>query len=189
MCCVLPLLPGPVAAAAAIEIRVEGDLIAVRAVDASIRRVLVSLAANGVLEVESAPPLDERVTMATRPERLTALLRRLLRAHSYELHRRAQAHPARLRILTVSGPGAVPAPIVVSAADRAFAGLSSPDPEVREEAVLTLADLGDPATIASLVGSLDDESPGVREAAGAALEDLAATALKAPGRLTGQDRQ
>lgn len=189
LCCAL--LPDPAGAAAAIEIRVERDLIAVRADDAPVREVLGLLVANGLVETEAVPALDERVTIATRPEQLAALLRRLLRPHSYELKSCASPERApRLRFLSESGLDAdVPKTrITASPVDRALAALASPDPDVREEAALALADLAGPGVAVHLISHLDDESSGVREAVETALEDLGATHLPLSGRLTAQDK-
>lgn len=192
LCCALMALPGSAGAAAAIEIRVERELIAVRADDAPVGDILGLLVAYGLVETGAVPALHERVTIATRPERLRALLRRLLRPHSYELTSRAAAHRVpRLRFLSRPGVDAreFETPVAPSAVDRALAALASPDPDVREEAVLALADLGGPDMAVHVASRLDDESRDVREAVEAAFEDLGATHLRRSGRLTGQDNE
>ncbi|MDX1517486.1 MAG: HEAT repeat domain-containing protein, partial [Woeseiaceae bacterium] len=72
--------------------------------------------------------------------------------------------------------------------ERAIADLADPDEEVREEAVLTLSDSEDPDAVIHFVSALSDPSPGVREAARAALEDMDA-AIPAGYERTPSSRQ
>ncbi len=191
LCCALLSLPPPAGAAAAIEVRVERAMVAVRADDAPVGDILGLLVAIGLVEIEAAPALDERVTIATRPETIAALLRRLLRAYSYDLEFPSTHRAPRLRLLAPSGVDArdVDPPVAAAAVDRALAALASPDPDLREEAVLALADLGGPDAAVHISSRLGDESGDVREAVEAALEDLGATHSEPSGRLTGQVRE
>lgn len=153
--------------------------VAIVAEDASLRRVLEALADAQIIDVSASLPLDARVTLATDMEPLPRLLRRLLRPYSYTLieHDAASHRLPRLHVFSDSDPGAPASWVALPSAapgllDQAIADLASPDEDVRVEAVLRLSDSGNPDVAAHFLATLGDPSPGVREAARAALEDM-----------------
>ena len=173
----LALSLGSFAAAAPVEIVVQEHLISVRATDTSMRDVLDAVGKNCDIEIRSNAAMEQRVTVDTGLRRVPELLHSLLRDHSY--------------ILQYSGSGAdggslwILAPAAESdkqpgwstggsdpSLDAVVLDLSDPDPEVREEAVLTLGDIGGAQVLPFLTQSLADRSGDVREAARALLDDL-----------------
>jgi HEAT repeat protein len=59
-----------------------------------------------------------------------------------------------------------------AAIDAMVLDLSNPDPDVREEAVLSLGNIGGASVVPFLLQSLADSSADVREAAEAVLDDI-----------------
>jgi len=178
--------------AADVQIVVHNSGIAVDAVDTSVREILEALVANDLLVVESALALDDVVTLHTQPEPLAILLRRMLRQYSYEL---VDAHMSSstphltvfsadpITNLAWRAEGAPRSTVI----DQALLDLSSLDPNVREEAVLTLSDTGDRDVAVYFASSLEDPDIGVREAARAAIEDMDTTDFIGFDRLTEQE--
>jgi len=186
------LLITAAALAADVQIEIRDRDVAIDAVDTSVRKILEALVASDLLIVDSALALEDLVTLHTQPEPLAILLRRLLRQHSYDL-------------VDADTPGSTPHLTVFSASpatnlawradsaprqtviDQALLDLSSPDPDVRQEAVLTLSDTGDRDLAVHFVSSLEDPDIGVREAASAAIEDMETTDFIGFDRLTQQE--
>lgn len=164
---------------AGVSVEAQDGNIRVEAVDASVRSILEALADAKLVDVTASTPLQSAVTVASGPEPLARLLRRLLRPYSYTLieHPASSGLLPRLHVFTDADPGAPVAWTArssadVNAIDRAIANLADPDAEVREEAILTLSDTGNPDVVPHFLSTLGDPSPGVREAARAALEDM-----------------
>lgn len=164
------------AAGAGVSVEVRGDDIALNADAATLREILEALSEARVLDVTASMPLQSEVTLATGPEPLARLLRRLLRCCSYTLMEQSGQLP-RLHVFADTDPGAPVTWVARPSADatlvdRAIADLANPDEDVRAEAVLTLSDSGDPEAVILFLSTLGDPSPDVREAARAALEDM-----------------
>ena len=164
---------------AAVTVAVHGDHVAIVATDATLRSILEAIARQRVVDVSASIPLQSRITLVTEPESLPRLLKRLLRPYSYTLieHGTSSGRIPRLHVFSDSNPGApigwsTRSSVIPGYLDQAIADLASPDEEVREEAVLTLSDSGDPDAAAYFLATLGDPSPDVRDAARAALEDM-----------------
>lgn len=157
------------------SVSVNGDLVAVTASDVPLREVLEAIADECGLELRSSSALARRVTLHGKPMPVEQLLRRLLRDESYLLLRREADKMQSLWIFT-SGDGGSEATQAVSdreiALDRAITGMSDPDAEVREEAVLSLGAIRGHDVVPLLTQALADDAAGVREAAAALLEDM-----------------
>lgn len=186
-----------------VNIETHGKRIAIDVVDTPIRDVLQALVDKRLLDVDSSLALDQRISLNTHAEPLPTLIRRLLRQHSYSLVYHTSANntssenalptqPPYLRVFSNDGKSG---PIrwqahtnsASSDIDRAIADLASADPDVREEAVLTLSDTGDTDVAVHFISSLEDPAVGVREAARAALEDMETTDFTTFDRLTKQE--
>lgn len=173
----LLLYAGTVAAEVSVETR--AGYVSVDARNATVRSILEALADARIVDVTASTPLHAEVTLATGPEPLARLLRRLLRRYSYTLieHDPSSGRLPRLHVFADADPGARVAWAARSTPgadriDRAIAELADPDEDVCEEAVLTLSDSGDPDAVTHFLSTLSDPSPDVREAARAALEDM-----------------
>lgn len=192
-CLFLLLSAGVPAAEVGVEVR--GDNIVLSADAATLRHILEALSDARVVDVTASTALQSEVTMATGPEPLARLLRRLLRAHSYTLieHEASSGRLPRLHVFADADPGA---PVLwaarsapdASLIDRAIADLADADEEVRTEAVLALSDSNNPQAVAHFLSTLADPSPDVREAARAALEDMD-TAVPAGFEASASSRQ
>lgn len=167
------------AAGAGVSVDVRKENIAVVAERATVRSILEALAEARVINVTASIPLQSPVSLQTGPEPLPLLLRRLLRPYSYTLIE-YDASSGRLPRLHVFNGDDATAPLAwashpstgANPIDLAIADLAHPDADVREEAVLTLSDSGDPDVVTHFFSALSDRSPDVREAARAALEDM-----------------
>lgn len=162
-----------------VSVQAWGDNIVLNADAATLRHILEALSDARVVDVTASTPLQSEVTMATGPEPLARLLRRLLRAYSYTLieHDASSGRLPRLHVFSDTDPGA---PVIWAARsspdanliDRAIADLADPDEDVRTEAVLALSDSDNPDAVIHFLSTLSDPSSDVREAARAALEDM-----------------
>ncbi|HEX9851358.1 MAG TPA: HEAT repeat domain-containing protein [Woeseiaceae bacterium] len=162
-----------------VSVSVDGDQVAVTASDVPLRQVLEAIAYNCGLDVRSASALTRRVTLHGIPMPMEELLRRVLRDESYMLLR---SDAGKVRSLWIfqsdsggSGSTHVPNDRELML-DRAITRMSDPDAEVREEAVLSLGDIGGEDVVPLLTQALTDNAAGVREAAAALLEDMRADA-------------
>ena len=158
-----------------VSVSVDGDRIAVTASEVPLRDVLEAIADNCGFEVRFAGDLTRRVTLDSRPMPVEELLRRVLRDESYLLLKSDADNVRTVWILPGSDgvPGSLPAlGDRELALDRAIARMSDPDAEVREEAVLSLGDIGGEVVVPLLTQALADNAAGVREAAAALLEDM-----------------
>lgn len=189
------LMLGAGVAGADVSVQARGDHIVLNADAATLRQILEALSDARVIDVTASTPLQSEVTMATGPEPLARLLRRLLRAYSYTLieHDASSGRLPRLHVFSDTDPGA---PVMWAARsspdaimiDRAIADLADPDEDVRTEAVLALSDSGNPDAVIHFLSTLGDPSPDVREAARAALEDMD-TAIPADTGAAASSRQ
>jgi hypothetical protein len=161
----------------AVEVTSHDGLLAVHAVDASMRDVLEAIAAHSDLEVLALAPLEQHISFHTEPLTLHGLLGRLLRDQSYLLVQELTPTGAsRLRIL---------ASRKVSATERwqtqpnlaALPGVAQ-----REDAVYALMDARQTPDVTLLTEYMHDPSRRVRIAAVVALADDASdTALHVLG--------
>lgn len=175
----LMLLALAVGADASVIVELHDENVAIVATGATLRSVLEALADQRIVDVSASIPLQSTITLSTVPEPLSRLLKRLLRPYSYALieHDASSGLLPRLHVYAGSDPGA---PFSWTARrtaahgriDRAIADLASPDADIRQEAVLTLSDTGDPNAITHFFAMLGDPSSDVREAARAAIEDM-----------------
>ncbi|MCI0516556.1 MAG: HEAT repeat domain-containing protein [Woeseiaceae bacterium] len=158
-----------------ISVSVDGDLVAVTAVEMPLQEVLEAIASECGLEIRSEGALGRRVTLHGDPMPVQELLRRLLRDESYLLLS-SDVDDMRSIWILASGGGESNAPEDRSdrelAVDRAIVAMSDPDAEVREEAVLSLGDIGGADVAPLLTQALADNDAAVREAAAALLEDM-----------------
>ncbi len=156
-----------------VSVSVDGDQIAVSASDVPLREVLEELADECGLEFRSSSALVRRVTLHGSPMPIEKLLRSVLRDESYLLLRSDAGTAQSLWIFTSDG-GESAATQVLSdrelSLDRAITGMSDPDAEIREEAVLSLGDIGGDDVVPFLTQALTDNAAGVRKAAAAVLE-------------------
>ena len=95
---------------------------------------------------------------------------RLFRQHSYILIEAPLQSPRLL--LLPSSPHAAILSDEATKLRQALLGLVDTDPDIREDAILTLSDSDAGAVIDILAGALADPSPLVRDTAAAVLEDL-----------------
>lgn len=159
-----------------ISVSVDGDLVAVTAFEMPLQEVLEAIASECGLEIRSERALGRRVTLHGDPMPVQELLRRLLRDESYLLLSSDADARHSIWILTEGG-GESDSPEDRSdrdlTLDRAIVGLSDPDADVREEAVLSLGDIRGAHVTPLLTQALTDNDAAVREAAAALLEDMA----------------
>lgn len=158
-----------------ISVSVDGDLVAVTAIEMPLQEVLEAIASECGLEIRSGGVLARRVTLHGDRMPLQELLRRLLRDESYLLLSSDADATHSIWILTGDGSESNTPQVRddrVLALDRAIAGLSNPDADVREEAVLSLGDIGGADVAPLLSQALTDNSTSVRDAAAALLEDM-----------------
>lgn len=160
---------------ASVSVSVDGDQVAVTASEAPLREVLEAIADYCGLEVRFASALTQPVTLHGSPMPIEELLRRVLSDESYLLLK-SDADNVRSIWIFPSSDGVSESTHARGdrelALDRAIAGMSDPDPEVREEAVLSLGDIGGVDVVPLLTQALSDNEAGVREAAAALLEDM-----------------
>jgi HEAT repeat protein len=160
---------------APVSVFVDGDQVTVTASDVPLREVLEAIADECGLEFRSATALARPVTLHGSPMPIEKLLRSILRDESYLLLR-SDAGIAQSLWIFASGGGGLEATQVPNdrelALDRAIMGMSDPDAEVREEAVLSLGDIGGHDVVPLLTQALADDAAGVRAAAAALLEDM-----------------
>ncbi|MDX1515760.1 MAG: HEAT repeat domain-containing protein [Woeseiaceae bacterium] len=174
----LLLLGAPAPGNSGVTITGDAGHLSVSASDVSVRAVLEALAERKLLSVDSSLPLDQRISIELDGVTLETLVRRLVRQHSFVI---LTMPDAALPRLVVRGRGGASAAAswqsgpAASEFEAAVVELAHPDASVREEAVLTLSDIGDAAALPYLVAMLADASPDVREVAEAALEDLEST--------------
>jgi HEAT repeat protein len=158
-----------------VSVSVDGDQVAVTATEVPLRQVLEAIADDCGLEVRSASALTRPVTLHGRPMSIEELLRRVLSDESYLLLK-SDADNVRSVWIFPSSDGASGSTHAHGdrklALDRAIAGMSDPDAEVREEAVLSLGDIGGEDVVPFLTQALSDNAAGVREAAAALIEDM-----------------
>ena len=110
------------------------------------------------------------VTAAADNAALRETVHRLFRQHSYILIE-APSQPPRLLLMTSSSHAAtLPEEAIVLR--QALLDLAHTDPEVREDALLTLSDVDAGVVIDIVAGALADPSPLVRDTAAAVLEDV-----------------
>lgn len=171
--CVLLLLGRLVMAEGLLEVAGSPDNLSIRASAVTLRDVLQVLNDRDFISVESTASLDEEVSLEHKDVAVDHLVRQLLRQYSY-LMVAVPGSPVRLEI-TAPGQHETVAYWQTresTSFDSAIAELSSPDPDEREEAILTLSDLGHRGAIPYLQSMLNDANPHVREAAQATLEDF-----------------
>jgi type II secretory pathway component GspD/PulD (secretin) len=158
-----------------VSVSVDGNQVAVTAYEVPLREVLDAIADNCGLEVRSASALTRRVTLDGNPMPVEQLLQRMLRDESYLLLT-SDADNVRSLWIFQSGGGGSESTQAVSvreiALDRAITDMSDPDAQVREDAVLSLGDIGGEDVVPLLTQALTDNAAGVREAAAALLEDM-----------------
>jgi hypothetical protein len=158
-----------------VTISVDGDQVAVTASDVPLREVLEELADECGLDFRSSSALAQRVTLHGGAMSIEKLLRSVLRDESYLLLR-SDAGIAQSLWIFANDSGGSEATQTVSereiALDRAIVAMSDPDAEIREEAVLSLGDIGGHDVVPILTQALADDAAGVREAAAALLEDM-----------------
>lgn len=162
-----------------VSVLVDGDQVTVTASEVPLREVLEAIADDCGLEVRFASALTRRVTLHGSPMPVEELLRRVLRDESYILMRSDAGKVRSLWILQGGSGGSGPTHALNDrelALDRAIMRMSDPDAEVREEAVLSLGDIGGVDVVPLLTQALSDNGAGVREAAAALLEDMNAYA-------------
>ena len=123
------------------------------------------------------------VTAAADDAALRDTVHRLFRQHSYILIE-APSQPPRLLLITPSSHAST-LPEEANVLRQALLDLADTDPEVREDALLTLSDVDASAVIDIVAGALADPSPLVRDTAAAVLEDVFGTGTTA---FTDQDR-
>jgi hypothetical protein len=158
-----------------VSVSVDGDQVAVTASEVPLREVLDAIADSCGLEVRSASALTRRVTLHGNPLPMDELLRRVLRDESYLL---LEGDTDNVRSLWIfpsgnSGSGSTQALNDRELAlDLAISGMSDPDADLREDAVLSLGDIGGDDVVPLLTQALTDSAAGVREAAAALLEDM-----------------
>ncbi len=149
-----------------VEVTTHDGLLAVHAVDASMRDVLEAIAAHSDLEIQALAPLGQYISFHTEPLALQELLNRLLRDQSYLLLQ--ELTPAGASRLTILSSGHV------SATER---WQTEPDVAVmpsvaqREDAVYALADARQAPDVTLLAEYMHDPSTRVRIAAVVALAD------------------
>lgn len=179
------LVAGGATAAAPVELAVEDDRVAVRATAAPLRAVLEAIGRECDIAIRSHAELQQPVTVSLGPAPATEVLHRLLRDHSYMLLAGLGADDDRL--LWILAPGGTAAAagwssdvsaIDASAIDALVVALADPDPAVREEAVLSLGDIGGESVLPFVTQSLSDSSDDVRLAAEAVLDDLGASDIE-----------
>ncbi len=95
---------------------------------------------------------------------------RLFRQHSYILIE-APPQPPRLLLMSPS-PHVETLPEEAIVLRQALLDLADSDPEVREDAILTLSDIDAGSVVDILAAALADPSPLVRDTAAAVLEDV-----------------
>lgn len=117
----------------------------------------------------SAPPASVAEEPAVSDTPYYVLVRRLLRDESYILIEPAGGAGAPRILFLEHGNG--PALTSLSHAEQALLSLGHPDADIREEAVLTLADSEDKSLRSYLFLALGDADEGVRDAAEAVLDD------------------
>ena len=171
----LALCGAGTAADPALRVSVEGELVAVHAADVPVHEVLEALARHARLEIRSAAPLERRATLHTAAVPLADVLRRLLRDDSYLLVEEGAGGRRSLWILPHGDDGESggwrSGRQFDETLDRVIVALGDPDAGIREEAVLTLGDIGGTEVIPYLSQALTDGAPGVRAAAAAVLDD------------------
>lgn len=183
-----------------LRVEVDRDLITVRAREAHLRDVLVSIAAASGLELVTDDPLDERVTADLASLPVAVALRELLRDRSFVLLRttaagdRGDARAGTLWVLSSAG-GAMPAiivrrmeelPALGTPADiaRLSAAIDHEDVNVRLDAAADLGLVDDPNAQAMLSAAAAlDTDPAVRAEALYALGAAQATAWNPAFRL------
>jgi HEAT repeat protein len=170
------LLSGLVAAGP-VNVARQDDQVSFRATDAPLGTVLAAIGEECEIDIRSEAALDEPVTVTLGPMPLAAALRRLLRDHSYILQ--SDLAGGEVQSIWILAPaGAVDAESAGwssgrdAAIDAMVLDLSNPDPDVREEAVLSLGNIGGASVVPFLLQSLADSSADVREAAEAVLDDI-----------------
>lgn len=170
------LLSGLVAAGP-VNVARQDDQVWFRATDAPLRAVLAAIGEECEIDIRSEATLEEAVTVSLGPMPLAAALRRLLRDHSYILLSDVAGDEVQsLWILPPAGTLDTESAGWSSGRDAAIDAivldLGDPDPDVREEAVLSLGDIGGPSVVPFLLQSLADSSVDVRKAAEAVLDDI-----------------
>ena len=167
-----------------VTVSVSDGRVAVTAIDAPLRAVLEALADEGMIDVTAMDALERRVDVESDYMRVQEVLRRLLRDYSYVYVDATDV--SYLRILPSSGQHDSNMWYAGSRnqLDRIGLELTDSDPEIREEAVLSVADLDPDLAVSLLLPVSVDPDPAVREAAQAVLEDLDATDYAAADRLT-----
>ena len=159
----------------ATDIRFHGNkqALQVRIFDAPLHDVLRTLAEYGLLDVVTAPVLDDRIDLDANAISLSTLLRRLLRQYSYVICETASINE--LWILPDSDEIGATTWRIDTRAVNLRLRLTDPDPGIREEAVLALSDVEPGLAFDLAMSASNDPDVSVREASAAILEDIAAT--------------
>lgn len=155
----------------------QDGLVELRATEAPLRALLEAIGKECGIDIRSGAALGQPVTVALAAMPVSDALRRLLREHSYILLSGAEGGGVHSLWILAPAEGEDEPRHGWSlgrdaAIDAIVRDLGDPDPEVREEAVLSLGDRGHESVVPFLLPALVDPSGDVRRAAEAVLDDI-----------------